>query len=41
MVTAMRVAGDKEGKEGKGNGEGKKGGGQATTIATQRAMGWQ
>jgi hypothetical protein len=38
MAMAMRVAGDKEGKGGKGNGDSDKSGGQATAMAKKRAM---
>ncbi len=38
MAMARRVAGNKEGKGGKGNDYGDKGGGQAMTTATKRAM---
>ncbi len=38
MATVMRVAGNEEGKQGKGNSDGNKGGRQATATATQRVM---
>ncbi len=38
MATAMRVAGDKESKDGKGNGNNDKGAGQVTAMSMKRAM---
>jgi hypothetical protein len=40
MATAMRVAGNKEGNGdfGKSDGDGNKGGGQATAMATKRVI---
>ncbi len=38
MATVMRVAGNKEGKGGKGDGDSNNGGGQVTATAMQRAM---
>jgi hypothetical protein len=40
MATVMRVAGNEEGNvdDGKSNGNGNKGGGQATVTATKRVM---
>ncbi len=38
MTTTMRVVGNKEGKGGKGNEGGDKGGDSATAMATKRAM---
>jgi hypothetical protein len=38
MATAMRVAGNKDAKGGKGNGNGNKGGRQVMVTATKRAI---